>query len=383
MNNSNYTNSTGKVHAFQDKAKGAVQTSEFVPGLNPISSILSSSPRNIPVASAIRNLNYNRAESHPSVNPSPANQLTALKDQVLYKSSSSKSPNGSSHVSGVVSSPLSVSSTPTNSNPGLHSQKPLFNHPPPLDYKQAFPPPSSIPLNSLTNGTKPQINQFTPEQDNIIMQGKMMGKTWSEIAVDAECDGPVTVLDRYNYLMVCSISSGKTQNIGPTSIPLDILRWEPEDLETLRDLLEMGERAKWKYISSELTKERNKRIPAVACQKKFQDMFGVAEASSSLGSSLCYVVSPNGWSCLSETPEKPVLSVSSSGQKAYNIHLAPGMGKPMPPGSNGPYEHQMLSNSGSDILAGNVNKKQALMLPTGKPVDESRVLQEMKDAGHQ
>ena len=77
--------------------------------------------------------------------------------------------------------------------------------------------------------------------------------------------------------------------------------WDKDDLDTLKELLEIGERAKWKFISTELTRERNKRITAVASQKKFKDMFGVAEASSALGSSLCYVVPPNGWSCLDQS----------------------------------------------------------------------------------
>lgn len=74
--------------------------------------------------------------------------------------------------------------------------------------------------------------------------------------------------------------------------------WDAEDVRTLRDLLEVGERAKWKHVATELTKLQGKRIPAVACQKKFKDMFGVAEASSLLGSSLCYVVARDGWACL-------------------------------------------------------------------------------------
>lgn len=100
------------------------------------------------------------------------------------------------------------------------------------------------------------------------------------------------------------VSSAATSLGPPLGQPLhqiaDITHWDEDDIETLRDLLELGERAKWKYISTELTRERNKRIPAVACQKKFKDMFGVAEASSALGSSLCYVVSPNGWACLDD-----------------------------------------------------------------------------------
>lgn len=80
----------------------------------------------------------------------------------------------------------------------------------------------------------------------------------------------------------------------------EIAGWNYEDVETLTDLMDQGERAKWKYIASELTKERGKRITASACQKKFKDMFGVAEASSPFGSSLPYVVAAEGWDCLGD-----------------------------------------------------------------------------------
>lgn len=191
------------------------------------------------------------------------------------------------------------------------------------------PPPSG----STNPATSKHI--FTPEQDSTILNSKKLGKTWNEIAIELRCDSPNTVIERYQYLISPENSTSTSSSINHTfnSIPTytnnpnggpdpvsssaaatslgpplgqslhqiaDITHWDEDDVETLRDLLELGERAKWKYISTELTRERNKRIPAVACQKKFKDMFGVAEASSALGSSLCYVVSPNGWACLDD-----------------------------------------------------------------------------------
>ena len=94
--------------------------------------------------------------------------------------------------------------------------------------------------------------------------------------------------------------------------------WDKDDLDTLKELLEIGERAKWKFISTELTRERNKRITAVASQKKFKDMFGVAEASSALGSSLCYVVTK--WLVLLDQ-SKPLSTsaMQSTYQKIYSL----------------------------------------------------------------
>lgn len=193
------------------------------------------------------------------------------------------------------------------------------------------PPPSG------SSGSTASKHIFTPDQDSTILNSKKLGKTWNDIAIELRCDSPNTVIERYQYLIspehststsssinhtfnsisnYTSNSNGSTvvnDSVNASSSSLgpphgqsmhqiaDITHWDDDDVETLRELLELGERAKWKYISTELTRERNKRIPAVACQKKFKDMFGVAEASSALGSSLCYVVSPNGWACLGDS----------------------------------------------------------------------------------
>lgn len=269
---------------------------------------------------------------------------------------------------------------------------------------------ASNSMNSHTGYRTTSKHAFTPDQDQIILQGKKMGKTWNDIAIEAGCDGPVIVVDRYNYLMLngsnnnSNASSGSTNNntnsnITPnnitnntnnntntggltptngappnTSTPVaDITYWDAEDIETLRDLLELGERAKWKYISTELTRERNKRIPAVACQKKFKDMFGVAEASSALGSSLCYVVSPNGWSCLGDSNSSRPVAPSSAVNSMYDYPQPPQQQQQQ---AQQPLQYQQQPHQGygplttpSGFVVGNANKKPAITSPQGRPVD--------------
>lgn len=125
----------------------------------------------------------------------------------------------------------------------------------------------------------------------------------------------------------------------------DLTYWDNDDVETLRDLLAHGERAKWKYISTELTRQRNKRIPAVACQKKFKDMFGAAEASSLLGSSLCYVVAEDGWACIEN-------NYKESENESFSASAGPSRQATAPESSEtlarpGMYEYTTASSSSS------------------------------------
>jgi hypothetical protein len=124
------------------------------------------------------------------------------------------------------------------------------------------------------------------DNETIVLAMYKQGKSWQEIANAIKVESAEIAYARYGSLVDVS----------------QTIEWDDQDVEALRDLLEPGERAKWKFVSSELSRERNKRITAVACQKKFKDMFGVAEASSILGSSLSYVVSPNGWDSLNSLP---------------------------------------------------------------------------------
>lgn len=71
--------------------------------------------------------------------------------------------------------------------------------------------------------------------------------------------------------------------------------WTPSDVQELKRQVELAERFKWKYISDRLAAKQHHRIPAIACQRKFKEMFGVAEASSKLRTSLFYVAYRSGW----------------------------------------------------------------------------------------
>lgn len=95
-----------------------------------------------------------------------------------------------------------------------------------------------------------------------------------------------------------SHSRGTTLGNNDNNVVTFHSQWESNDIESLCHLLEVGERAKWKYISTQLSNIREKRITTSACQKKFKEMFGVSEGLSVLGSSLCYIIPENGWNCL-------------------------------------------------------------------------------------
>lgn len=146
----------------------------------------------------------------------------------------------------------------------------------------------------------------TVDNKTIVLAMYKQGKPWHEIASAIKVESAEVAFARYGSLV------DATQSVI----------WDDEDVDALRELLEAGERAKWKFLSSELSHERNKRITAVACQKKFKDMFGVAEASSILGSSLCYVVSPNGWSSLDALPPRPASDSVSRHSTAMSVDMS-------------------------------------------------------------
>lgn len=126
-------------------------------------------------------------------------------------------------------------------------------------------------------------SKFTQEQDRLIISMKNENKTWQEIKEMVKGETPHNIQRRYEVLMA--------QMNGN-------LIWEQDDLDALVDLLEAAERHKWKHISSELSRKLDKKVTPLACQKKFKEMFGVAENSSLLGSSLCYAYYDGGWGCV-------------------------------------------------------------------------------------
>lgn len=240
-----------------------------------------------------------------------------------------------------------------------------------------------------STATTANKHAFTADQDQIILQGQKMGKSWKDIAAEARCESELAAMERHKFLTAngsMPTAPSAAPNLPPSAGPVaDITYWDAEDIEALRELLEDGERAKWKYISSELTRERNKRIPAVACQKKFKDMFGVAEASSALASSLCYVVHPNGWDCLEEssgnrTGATAGSSVSSVYSYPQHQQQQQQQQQPLKQQLQPQQQHHLHLNqhqlhgygpltTPSGFVMGNVNKKPAINSPQGRPID--------------
>ncbi len=190
-------------------------------------------------------------------------------------------------------------------------------------------PGSSTTIDSNSQSSnKKRRRRYSPQQDETILRLKHEGKSWEEISDIACCDSPQAAKYRYHALLnqhnqkldqqqQMNSSSNPNSSINPDqqsstnnnnqsdnnlnlTINSLISSWDPDDIEALINLLELGERAKWKYISAELSNLQNKRITSTACQKKFKEMFGVAESLSTLGSSLCYVVADDGWLCLDQ-----------------------------------------------------------------------------------
>lgn len=139
-----------------------------------------------------------------------------------------------------------------------------------------FPPPTSplsipepplataTPINPSALQSDPQPrpkkkSKYSTEQDNIIIKMKREGKTWIEISEAAQCGNALAARNRYQVLI--------GQQGGGAVV------WETEDTLSLKNLLEEGEKAKWKYIAEELSRRRNKKLTSSDCQKKTKEIF--------------------------------------------------------------------------------------------------------------
>ena len=49
--------------------------------------------------------------------------------------------------------------------------------------------------------------------------------------------------------------------------------WETQNTFAFKNMLEEGERAKWDYIASELSRIRSKKFTATGCQKRIKELF--------------------------------------------------------------------------------------------------------------
>lgn len=95
--------------------------------------------------------------------------------------------------------------------------------------------------------------------------------------------------------------------------------WSTADIQELRRQVELAEKFKWKYISDRLSSMENRRIPGVACHRKFKEMFGVAEAETKLKSSLFYVAYRSGWPTIRDTTTEIDLRLDAERQVSAPI----------------------------------------------------------------
>ncbi|KAK9475408.1 uncharacterized protein V1510DRAFT_409108 [Dipodascopsis tothii] len=101
-------------------------------------------------------------------------------------------------------------------------------------------------------------SKYSSEQDELILSLKRAGHSWPEIAQAANCENFLAARNRYQVL----IGQQGSGNVV----------WDAEDEAALRALLDEGEKVKWKFISSELSKLRNKRMTPASCQRKMVEL---------------------------------------------------------------------------------------------------------------
>lgn len=102
-------------------------------------------------------------------------------------------------------------------------------------------------------------SKYSAEQDAIILRMKKEGKPWSDICEAAKCGNSIAARNRYQVLI--------GQQGGGAVV------WESQDTAALKALLEEGEKTKWNFIAHELTRIRNKKATAKACQGKIKELF--------------------------------------------------------------------------------------------------------------
>lgn len=133
---------------------------------------------------------------------------------------------------------------------------PLTLTEPPLS---AAAPINPNALVSDTQARPKKKSKYTPEQDAIILQMKKDGKAWSEISQAAQCGNSLAARNRYQVLI-------GQQGGGAVA-------WDTQDTMTLKHLLEDGERAKWEFVASELSRMRSVHVSEASCRKKIKELF--------------------------------------------------------------------------------------------------------------
>lgn len=154
---------------------------------------------------------------------------------------------------------LSVPLPPSNGMMSPHMAGPTL----PLSLPEP-PLASATPSNPAAlkgdNVSRPKKkSKYTAAQDSLILRLKKEGCSWSDISKAAQCGNSIAARNRYQVLI--------GQQGGGAVV------WETEDSARLKEMLEAGERTKWQFIASELSRVRNKKATAEACQRKIRDLF--------------------------------------------------------------------------------------------------------------
>lgn len=102
-------------------------------------------------------------------------------------------------------------------------------------------------------------SKYTQEQDQLILKLKNRGEGWAEIARKARCDNNLAARNRYQVLI--------GQQGGGAFV------WTAEDVQGLQTLLDEGERAKWHFLATELSKKQNKLFSMEMCHYKMCEIF--------------------------------------------------------------------------------------------------------------
>ncbi len=146
---------------------------------------------------------------------------------------------------------MNINSNANTSTPSIQLTLPI----PPLCTAQPHPnalvvqPPQRIKKKS----------KYTKEQDDLILSLKKQGRSWVEIAEQVKCGNFLAARNRYQVLI-------GQQGGGAVA-------WSYEDTIRLQSLLDKGEKEKWKFIATELTKVTSKRFTDVQCRDMIKELF--------------------------------------------------------------------------------------------------------------
>lgn len=107
--------------------------------------------------------------------------------------------------------------------------------------------PSSESLKEEHMKRNRRRSKFSREQDEMIINMKRAGKSWVDIADAAGVGSYLAARNRYQVLI--GQQGGANSDSGP------------EDVETLREILDEGETEKWQYLAKQYSQARGQQAP--------------------------------------------------------------------------------------------------------------------------